>query len=335
MTAGVVDAQAESYGFLTRTRILPGSPMQYRDLGRTGLKVSVLSQGGAAIGQQYGPVSLAEAADCVHAAIDAGVNLIDTSAYYGEGKSEEALGEILRGGWREKVVLCTKAGRLARDRFDFSPAGMEASLDGSLKRLRTDCVDILLAHDIEYAPDFDAVFTDTAAVLEKLKRKGKCRFVGMSCLPLGLLRQAIERCDLDAVVSYAHFTLQNTTLLDLLPAAEARGVGVLNGSPLSLGLLTNQGPPPWHPADPELRAACAKAAELCRSRGADIAFLGMQFCFAEGRIPSTITGTARRSELEVNLRAMTEPLDEQLVADVRAILAPVRNRVWPSGNWTE
>lgn len=310
--------------------------MQYRELGRTGLKVSILSQGGAAIGQQYGPVTVADAADCVHAAIDAGINLIDTSAYYGEGKSEEILGEILQGGWRDKTYICTKAGRIARNTFDFSPAGMEQCLDGSLRRLRTDAVDILLAHDIEYAHDFDAIFTETAATLEKLKRKGKCRYIGMSCLPLGLLKQAIERCDLDVVISYAHYNLQNTTLLtDLLPIAESRGVGILNASPLSLGLLTNQGPPAWHPADPELREACARAAEFCRERGADIAFLGMQFCLAESRIPSTITGTARRSELAANLRAMTEPTDQELVAEVQSILAPVRDRVWPSGNWKE
>src|SRR5262245_6526560 len=85
--------------------------MQYRKLGRTGLNVSVMSQGGAAIGQQYGPVSVAEVAECVHAAINAGVNLIDTAAYYGKGRSEEILGDVLQGGWREKVFLCTKACR--------------------------------------------------------------------------------------------------------------------------------------------------------------------------------------------------------------------------------
>ena len=308
--------------------------MQYRKLGRTGLNVSVLSLGGAAIGQQYGPVPVGEAADCVHAAIDAGVNLIDTSAYYGLGTSEEILGEVLQGGWREKVILCTKAGRLDRAAFDFSPAGMRHCFEGSLKRLRVDHVDILLAHDIEFAPDYEAVFTETAAVLHELKAEGKARFVGMSCLPLGLLKQAIERCDLDVVISYAHFTMQNTHLLtELLPAAEARGVGVLNASPLSLGLLTNQGPPPWHPADDEVKAACRAAAALCRDRGADVAFLGMQFCLAEGRIPSTITGTAKRSELDANLRAMREPIDVRLLADVSKVLEPVKGRVWASGNW--
>jgi L-galactose dehydrogenase len=310
--------------------------MHYRPLGRTGLRVSAVSLGGAAIGQQYGPVSAAEVAATVRAAIDAGVNLIDTSAYYGKGVSETILGEALAGGWREKVLVCTKAGRLDRAAFDFTPAGMRACLDGSLRRLRTDAVDILLAHDIEYADDYETVFTETAGVLHDLKREGKCRFVGMSCYPLGLLRRAIERCNLDVVISYCHFNLQNQLLLtELLPTADRHGVGVLNASPLGMGLLTNQGPPPWHPAGEEVKSACRRAAELCRQRGADIAFLGMQFCYAEGRIPGTITGTAKADELAVNLRALTETLDGALLADVRRVLDPVRNKTWPSGNWKE
>ena len=308
--------------------------MQHRPLGKTGLSVSVMSQGGAAIGQQYGPVSNAEVADCVHAAIDAGVNLIDTAAYYGKGKSEEILGEVLRGGWRDKVYICTKACRLDRAVFDFTPAGTRRCFEESLKRLRTDHVDILLAHDIEFATDYEAVFTETANVLYQLKKEGKARFVGMSCYPLGLLRQAVERCELDVVISYAHYTMQNTRLLsELLPLAEARGTGVLNASPLSLGLFTNQGPPPWHPAPPEVREACRKAGELCRSRGADIAFLGMQFCFAQKQIPCTLTGTAKTGELAVNLRAMSEPVNQELLADVLKVLEPVKDQTWPSGNW--
>lgn len=306
--------------------------MQLRPLGSTGLSVSVVSMGGAAIGQQYGPVSVAEAADTVHAGIDAGINLIDTSAFYGEGKSEEILGDVLQGGWREKVLICTKAGRHTRERFDFTPAGMRACLEGSLRRLRVEAVDILLAHDIEFADDSERVFTDTAAVLHQLKQEGKTRFVGMSCYPLPLLRQAIERCRLDVVISYCHFNLQNQRLLtELLPVANQHGVGVLNASPLAMGLLTNQGPPPWHPAGADIKAACAAAASLCRDRGADISTLGMQFCYGEGAIPSTVTGTAKRSELEANLAALAAPIDAELLRDVRAALEPVRDQVWPSG----
>ena len=310
--------------------------MQTNRLGRTDLNVTVMSLGGAAIGQQYGPVSAAEVADTVHAAIDAGINLIDTSAYYGKGLAEEILGEVLQGGWREKVAICTKAGRIDRAEFDFSPASMRRSVEASLRRLRTDHVEILLAHDIEYADDFEAVFTETADVLHQLKKEGKCRYIGMSCFPLKLLVRAIEKCNLDVVISYCHYTLQNTTLLtELMPVALQHGVGVLNASPLAMGLLTHQGPPPWNPAPESIRHACQQAADHCRERGADLATLGMQFCFHETSIPSTITGTAKRSELEANLRTLSTSIDTQLLAEVQAILAPVKDQTWPSGNWKE
>ena len=308
--------------------------MNTRTLGRTDLNVSALSLGGAQFGQQYGPLSVPQAADVVHAAIDAGMNLIDTSAFYGRGTSETILGEVLGGGWRERVSICTKAGRIDRDVFDFSPAGMRTSVEASLKRLRTDRVEILLAHDIEFADDYERVFTETAEVLHQLKKEGKTRFVGMSCLPLGLLKQAIERCKLDVVISYCHFNLQDQTLLtDLLPVAEQHGVGVLNASPLGMGLLTNQGPQPWHPGGDDIKTACRLASELCQQRGADISFLGMQFCLAEPSIPSTVSGAATVDELNTNLRALATPIDPQLLADVRAVLAPVRDRTWPSGKW--
>ncbi len=311
--------------------------MQYRELGRTGLKVSALSQGSAAFGEQYGKLSQAEVELCVRAGIDAGVNLFDTSAYYGKGLAETRLGEVLgeiQGGWRDKVYICTKAGRHDVIDFDFTPAGMQHCFEGSLRRLKTDAVDILLAHDIEFANDFEAVFTDTADCLHKLKRQGKCRFIGMSCLPLGLLQRAIERCDLDVVVSYGHYTLQNQRLLtELMPVADRHGVGVFNASPLCLGLLTNPGPPPWHPASAELKTAARQAAEVCKQHGKDISFLGMQFCANQDRIPSTITGASTAHELHLNMTAFTTPIDPQLLQQVQAVFAPVMNETWPNGNW--
>ena len=306
--------------------------MDDQELGRTGLRISRLSLGGSAIGQQHGPVSLAEVDETVRAAIDAGMNFVDTSAYYGEGRSEEILGEVLSGGLRDKVLLGTKAGRLASDVFDFTPAGFRRCFEGSLKRLRTDSVDLLLAHDIEFADDLELVFTATADTLHRLKAEGKARFVGMSGLPLGVLRTAIERCRLDVVMSYCHFNLQDQTLIEgLLPIAASHGVGVLNGSPLAMGLLTNSGPPDWHPADDQIKAACREAANYCRDRGADISTLGMQFCIAEPRIATTVTGTAKRAELVRNLEAIKKPADRELLDSVQAILAGVRNRSWPSG----
>jgi len=306
--------------------------MQYRTLGRTGLRVSILSQGGAALGQQYGSVSQAQAEECVRLAVDAGVNLIDTSAYYGKGLAETMLGRMLPAIGRDRVYLCTKAGRFDTHQFDFTPAAIERSLDESLDRLGTDHVDILLAHDIEFADDIEAVFEETAACLHRLKRHGKCRFIGMSAYPPRLLVRAIERCELDVVISYGHYTLQSQRLLEeLLPVAERHGVGILNGSPLCLGALSDHGPPAWHPADAEFKAVCARAVAYCRAKGADPNLLGMHFALAEERIASTITGTARASELAVNLLALSTSPDQALLQEVRDILAPIRNRDWPSG----
>jgi L-galactose dehydrogenase len=308
--------------------------MQYRPLGKTGLQVSLLAQGGAAFGQQFGPVSAAEAAECVHAAIDAGVNLVDTAAYYGRGLAEEFLGKALAGGWRDKTYICTKACRLGDREFDFTPEGARKCFEASLKRLGTDHVDILLAHDIEFADDYEFVFNETANVLHQLKKEGKTRFIGMSCYPLPLLKTAIERCNLDAVISYAHGNLYNQRLFtELLPTAEKHGVGVLNASPLAMGLLTNQGPQPWFPGPKDVVSACKAAAELCRSRGADIATLGMQFCYSQPGVASVLTGAARKSEFEANLKAMTTPIDQSLLADVLKVLEPVKDVVWSSGNW--
>lgn len=308
--------------------------MEHRQLGKTGLSVSVLGQGGAAFGQQYGAVSAAEVAECVRAAINAGVNLFDVAAYYGKGVAEDFLGRALEGGLRDQVHICTKACRLDRAVFDFTPEGTRRCVEESLERLRTDHVEILLAHDIEFADDYEYVFNETYRVLQDLKKEGKTRFIGMSCYPLGLLKRAIERCELDVVISYAHCNLFNTRLLtELMPTAEARGVGVMNASPLAMGLLTNQGPQPWFPGQPEVVAACRQAAELCRARGADISFLGMQFAYAQSAIPCTLTGAARKSELDVNLRAMNTPIDQTLLADVMKVLDPVRDWTWPCGNW--
>jgi len=284
----------------------------------------------------YGQLASGEADACVRRAIDSGVNLIDTSPYYGQTRSETVLGEILSAGLRDKVYLSSKAGRNGFAEFDFSPAAMERSVEASLKRLRTNYLDILIAHDIEFADDFEAVFTDTAAALHRLKRAGKCRFVGMSGLPLGLLQTAIERCDLDVVISYAHYTLQNQRLTsDLLPVAEKCGAGVMNASPLCMGLLSDGGPPDWHPAPEEVKYLARRANELCRWRGVSLAFLGMQFCLREPRIPTTVSGAARAAEVEANVRAMDMPVDVELLAEVQGLFAPVRDVTWPSGNWVE
>jgi L-galactose dehydrogenase len=310
--------------------------MLHRPLGNTGLKVSAIGLGGVAFGDMYGTMGPGVADACVRKAMDLGINLIDTSPFYGQTRSESVLGDILSTGIREKILLSSKAGRNTLTDFDFTPAAMERSVDASLKRLRTDYLDILIAHDIEFATDFEPIFTDTAEILQKLKKAGKCRFIGMSGHPLGILRTAIERCKLDIVISYTHYTIQNQRLLtELLPTAEQHGVGVINASPLCMGLISDAGAQDWHPAPENVKAAGREAAEICRQRGVSLAALGMQFCLGERRIACTLTGAATARELETNVRAIQATMDLSLLKDVWNIFEPVKDVTWVSGNWKD
>jgi L-galactose dehydrogenase len=308
--------------------------MKTRELGRTGLRVSILGFGAAPVGGHYGDKDDAAAVAAVRHAIDCGVNLVDTSPFYGLGRSETLVAEALEGGYRDKVILCTKAGRFGKTDFDFSAPRMTRSLDESLQRLRTDHVDVWFAHDIDFADDYELVFTETAEALRRAKQSGKCRFIGMTGYPTGLLTQAIERCNLDVVLNYCHHSLTNSQLLTrLLPVAERHGAAIVNASALMMGLLSRKGPPSWHPAPEPFKAACRQAVDNCRQYGADLEVLALQYALQDERIATTLVGMSNVREVDMNLRALREPLDRALLAEVQAILARFKNIEWPSGNW--
>ena len=308
--------------------------MRTRELGRTGLRVSALGFGAAPVGGHYGATDDADNVAAIRHAIDRGVTLLDTSPFYGLGRSETLVGEALTGGYRDKVVLCTKAGRFGDADFDFSADRMTRSLEESLRRLRTDRVDVWFAHDIEFADDFERVFTETAEALRRAKQAGKCRFIGMTGYPPGLLARAIERCGLDVVLNYCHHSLTNSQMLTrLLPVAERHGAGLINASALMMGLFSRKGPPRWHPAPAAFTQACQRAVEHCHRRGADLEVLALQHVLQDERVASTLVGMSSVREVETNLKALDEPLDPTLLAEVQAILAPFRDIEWPSGNW--
>lgn len=314
---------------------MPGSgsvgTVQRRQLGNTGFEVSVLGLGAANLGGVYGPVDEGTAIATVHRAFDLGVNLFDAAPYYGDTRAETVLGKALRGLPRQDFVLATKAGRYGPDRFDFSPARIRRSLDESLQRLGTGYVDVFQLHDVEFG-DLDRILDESVAELHALRDRGKVRAIGITGMPLAIFRRALQRgTQLDVALSYCHATLFDQTLLDLLPALAQAGVGVLNASPAAMGLLSSHGPQPWHPAGPGLRACCAAAAAHCRRRDVELATLAVQFSTALPGIAATLCGTASPAEIEANVAAVAAPPDHGLLAEVLAILTPIRNQTWPQG----
>ncbi|WP_019640515.1 aldo/keto reductase [Paenibacillus fonticola] len=304
--------------------------MKYRKLGNTGLDVSVLSFGASSLGSVFHETDDQENIRTVHAAIDAGINYIDVSPYYGQTKAEAVLGRALQEVPRDKYVLSTKAGRYGPHTFDFSAKRIFASVEESMERLQTDYLDMLFLHDIEFVPP-EIIVEEAVPALHQLKEQGTIRFGGISGLPLRLFQSILPQIDVDLILSYCHYCLNDTSLLELLPLVEARGIGLVNASPLAMGLLSLRGTPEWHPASSRLKTVCKQAAEYCASQGEDIAKLAVQFAAGNEQIPTTLVSTANRGNIVSNAAWTDEPIDQALLAEVLAILAPVHNETWPSG----
>jgi aryl-alcohol dehydrogenase-like predicted oxidoreductase len=298
--------------------------MHHRPLGKTGLSLPILSFGASSLGQEFREVDLNEALRSVRVALDCGLTFIDTSPYYGRGTSEVLLGFALRGVPRDQYLIGTKLGRYDAAHFDFSARRVVESVDVSLHRLGVDYLDICLCHDIEFV-DMRQIVDETLPALRKVQQQGKVRFIGISGYPMKIFRYVLERAQLDVVLSYNHYTLQNTMLADLIPYLEEKGVGIMNAAPFAARLLTNADLPRWHKATPDVRAACRRAAEHCQRHGVDIAQLALQFSIANPRIATCIAGSADPGRIKQWAEWTLQPIDERLLAEVIEILKPVHN----------
>lgn len=304
--------------------------LEHRPLGNTGLCVSALGFGASPLGGVFGPVGQAEADRAVRAALDLGISFFDSAPYYGATLAESVLGRALQGIPRDRYVLATKVGRYGKADFDFTPSRVIASVDESLARLRTDHIDLIQCHDIEYVP-LGPVIHETLPALERLKESGKVRFIGITGYPLSIFRRVLAVRPVDTVLSYCHYTLANRQLAALLPELQSRSVGVISAAPLAMGLLTEPGPPAWHPAPEALKDACRKAAAHCTARGADLTDLALAFALRPPEIAVTLVGMAGEEQVRRNVAAASVPVDEVLLAEVEAILAPVRDLEWETG----
>jgi L-galactose dehydrogenase len=299
--------------------------MQTRRLGKTDLDLPILSFGASSLGQEFRSVKLDEALESVRVALDCGLNFIDTSPFYGRGMSEVLLGIALRGVPRESYTLCTKLGRYDLTHFDFSAKRVAESVDVSLHRLGKDHLDIILCHDIEFVP-MQQIVDETIPALRKIQQAGKVRYIGFSGYPMKVFRFVLDQTGVDCVLSYNQYTLQNTRFADeIVPYLQEKGVGVMNAGPFSARLLTNAPLPPWLKEPEEVKAAARAAAAHCAERGVDIAKLALQFCLANPDITTTVSGSANPNNIRNWAKWAAEPLDEELLQEVLAIFAPVKN----------
>jgi L-galactose dehydrogenase len=315
-----------------KTQADPGNrgDMEYRQLGQTSLQLSVLGFGASPLGDVFRKTEPAERNAAVHFAVDQGINFFDVSPYYGITLAETRLGEALEGR-RDKVVLATKCGRYGGAEFDFSEHAIVAGFEESLKRLRTDHVDLLQAHDVEFG-HVDQIVDETIPAMRMLQEQGKARYIGITGYSLKNLMAIADEAELDSILSYCRYNLLITDLdCELVPFARKNGIGVINASPLHMGIITERGAPEWHPAAQAVRDAGQRVVALCKARGLDASEVALKFCLEYGGAASTLVGLSCREHVERNLKAMELKLDAELLAEIAKVVAPVKDVTWASG----
>ena len=307
--------------------------MQYREIGRTGMKVSQLSFGASSLGGVFRNIDEGAAIEAVYAAIDGGINFIDVSPYYGHYNAEPVLGKALRGIPRDKYYLSTKVGRYGKDgvnTWDYSGERALRSVEESMERLGIEHIDLINVHDIEFA-DLNQVVAETLPALVSLREKGMVSHVGITDLQLENLKWVIEHSEpgtVESVLNFCHYCLNDDKLLDFLPFFEERGIGVINASPLSMGLLSSRGVPDWHPAPQPLVEACSKAAAYCREIGYPIEKLALQYSVDNPRIASTLFSSANPDNVRRNIAYVEEAAPKELVDKVREIIGSQQRVSW-------
>lgn len=283
-----------------------------RKLGRLGREVPALGMGGAALNDLYGrPTNDEWAAATIRRALEQGIRYFDTSPLYGE--SERRMGMGLEGWPRGDYFLATKTGTGVEPK-NYSAEWTYRSVEESLRRLRTDYLDLVLIHDPD---DFDPSFAPGGALeaLEDLKGQGVIRAIGLGVREHAHHRRAIRDGRFDVILTYLDYTLISQTALELIDEAHAAGVAVVLGSVLAMGFLSGR------PVDDVLAErsfswaneqveAARRIRQWCVEHDESLLRLALQFCLQEPHASITLAACRTPGEVDANVAAASEPVPE-------------------------
>lgn len=302
------------------------------------MKISHLCFGASSLGSVFRSTKEAESIEAVEAAIEGGINFIDVSPYYGHYKAETVLGKALKRIPREKYYLSTKVGRYGKDgvnTWDYSAKRATESVQESMERLGIDHIDLINVHDIEFQANMDGglqkVVDETLPALVELKKKGLVGHVGITDLQLENLKWVVEHSEegtVESILNFCHYCLNDDKLKDFIDFFESRGIGIINASPLSMGLLSQRGVPDWHPAPKPLVETCAKAAQRCAEKNYPIERLAIQYAVSNPHIAGTLFSSANPDNVKRNIQWANEEPDWELVKEVQDIIGDQKRVSW-------
>ncbi|NLW56147.1 MAG: aldo/keto reductase [Firmicutes bacterium] len=339
--------------------------MEYRKSGKFDLKLGVLGLGCWAFGggHYWGEQAQKDVNEVVRAAVDLGVNYFDTAEAYNDGKSEESLGQALKGVPRDKVIIGTKISP-----SNTSPDSLVRHCEQSLKRLGTDYIDLYMVHwpitrkaiahftdeEIE-VPAVDEAF----AALRKLKEQGKIRFVGVSNFAANKLEEALDTGTEIAINQLPYNLLCRAIEYDILPHCAEKGIGVIGYMVLLQGILADIYPtlddvPTWQRrtrhfdarkckevrhgefgAEEETNAALAEIREIARDCGLSMPEIAVKWAMANPAITCVLAGSRNVKELEANVKAVEKPLPLEVVEKLNKVTDHLKEKLGPSFDYYE
>ncbi|WP_106815229.1 aldo/keto reductase [Microbacterium timonense] len=304
-----------------------------------------LGYGAANVGNLFRELSDEQAWAILDAAWESGIRYFDTAPHYGLGLSERRLGAFLRTKPRDEFVLSTKAGRLLRPNpdddggldlasdfhvrttvrreWDFSEAGIRASLDESLERLGLDRVDILYLHDPE-RHDLELALQEAFPALERLRAEGTVDAIGIGSMTASALAAAVERADLDLVMIAGRYTLLEQPAAEaVLPACHERGTGVVAASIFNSGLLAKDEPSredryEYGRMPEELWERLQRIVAVCRAHDVPLPAAAVQFPLRDRAVRSVVVGGSRPEQLRRNAELMAFDIPSSLWDDLAA-----------------
>ncbi|MCE7056052.1 aldo/keto reductase [Algoriphagus sp. AGSA1] len=304
--------------------------MEYRKLGNTGLDLSILGFGASPMGDVFNVSDEKDGYRAVRYAIDHGVNFFDVSPFYGLTLAEKRLGNALEGK-RNQVVLATKCGRYDLKEFDFSEKRILKSVEDSLSRLKTDYVDLLQLHDIEFV-DKEQILNEAWPSLVKLKESGKARFIGITGLPVNYLAEITRNIDVDTVLSWAHYNLLEDEInRELVPLSKEKGFGLMNAAPLMQRILSDAPLPEWHRSPQAMKDMQAKLLSLCATYGARLSDVAIRYALDHPDITTTIVGMCDLATITQNVSVLDFSIPDGLLEEIETLVAPVKNQMWYEG----
>jgi D-threo-aldose 1-dehydrogenase len=316
--------------------------MKHNDMVRlrTGVEVSRLSLGTAALGGLYTSVSDADCTDTVLTAIDNGINFIDTAPHYGKGVSEVRIGNALAGRDRSTFVISTKIGRLlvpsttdiddffmdadntVERKFDFSAHGVRQSLEGSLERLGLDSVEILFIHDPD--ENADEAILEAYPELDRMRSEGIIKAIGVGMNQCETPTRVIKETDIDMVLIAGRYSLLDQRALEgLLPAALERNVDIIAAGVFNSGILANPvkgATYDYVPASDELLAKAVRIREVLDGHKVSLTSAALQFPLRHPAVKSVLVGCRNAAEVETNIREFDKTIENKVWDDLVSVL---------------